>query len=201
MPSTKYEKMITELIDRNFGIANDFISEKTLDGLRHNLLTFYENGEMHVAGVGRKFDFQKNTTIRGDVIRWIEKDTQDPFERQFLNEVEGFVDYLNETCYTGINDYEFHYAFYDVNSFYKRHRDQFKSDRGRKYSLVTYLNDNWQLEDHGYLSLYLDPLHAKIFPKGGRAVFFKSDMVDHEVHPSPNRPRLSIAGWLKKSEV
>jgi len=62
---------------------------------------------------------------------------------------------------------------------------------------VTYLNDDWQLTDGGKLSLYLADQEIDVFPLGGRSIFFKSDETEHEVHPSANRPRLSIAGWLK----
>lgn len=196
----QYEKLISELIDRHFGVCNDFLSQELSTGLRQNLIKAYEKGRMHPAGIGKKFDHQKNLAIRGDVILWIDKDSRDVYERSFLDKMEGFIKYLNRTCYTGITDCEFHYAFYDKFSFYKRHRDQFKTDKGRKFSLVTYLNDDWQLSDGGSLSLYLDDLEAKLYPKDGRTVLFKSDQVEHEVHPSSSRPRLSITGWLKVSE-
>ena len=114
-----------------------------------------------------------------------------------MEKIKKLIHYLNSTCYTRINHFEFHYAWYDPGSFYKRHLDQFKSNRGRKFSLVIYLNDNWQQTDAGNLRLYLDGHDIDLFPVGGRAVFFKSDEVEHEVMPSPIRPRISIAGWLK----
>jgi SM-20-related protein len=47
---------------------------------------------------------------------------------------------MNETCYAGITGYEFHYAFYEEGSFYKRHVDQFQNNQGREFSMITYLN-------------------------------------------------------------
>lgn len=196
----QFEQLIQGLIDNRFGICTDFLDEALLNGLRNNLLRFKQEGLMHPAGVGRKFDYQKNATIRGDVIRWLEKDTSDVFERLLLDKIGQFIVYLNQSCYTSINDYEFHYAYYEVNSFYKRHFDKFKSDRGRKFSLVIYLNDEWKVSDGGKLSLYLDENKTEeISPIGGQAVFFKSDEVEHEVSPSPTRYRISIAGWLKNT--
>jgi SM-20-related protein len=90
---------------------------------------------------------------------------------------------------------ECHYAYYDTGSFYKKHIDQFRSDSGRKYSMVLYLNENWQPHMGGQLVLYADQ-DVQIDPLGGRMVFFKSDKIAHEVLLS-NAPRLSIAGWLK----
>ena len=144
-----------------------------------------------------KFDFQKNTAVRGDLIKWIDPESNDPIESRFMSLIEHFVSYLNRTCYTNISDYEFHYAYYEEGSFYKRHLDQFKSSRGRKYSMVCYLNDDWKVENKGNLILYLDGKQADVYPKAGRSVLFKSDEMEHEVLASISRPRLSIAGWLK----
>ena len=44
-------------------------------------------------------------------------------ERAFLNQIEAFILYLNDSCYEGINAYEFHYALYETGSSYKRHVD------------------------------------------------------------------------------
>ena len=72
---------------------------------------------MHPAGIGKHFDFQRNLEIRGDVICWIEEDTDDPFEQEFLDQMRRFVEHLNRTCYTGIRSFEFHYALYEAGSF------------------------------------------------------------------------------------
>lgn len=194
----QFEKLISEVIDRNYGMCDDFFDGNLLDGLRANLLNFHEGGMMHPAGVGRHFDFTKNLEVRGDVIRWIEEDSTDPFERELMDKISHFIRHLNTTCYTQLNQMEFHYAFYESGSFYKRHLDQFKSHRGRKFSLVIYLNDGWEESDGGNLRLYLDGERVEnVFPVGGRAVFFRSDELEHEVMPSMERPRISIAGWLK----
>ncbi|MDX1684716.1 MAG: 2OG-Fe(II) oxygenase [Saprospiraceae bacterium] len=192
-----YEQMIDGLIDREFGICNEFLSSQETHILRMKLLKLYDNDQMHTAGVGRKFDYQKNAEIRGDVISWLDPSSADELERALLDRVDGFITYLNQSCYTGIREYECHYAYYQVGSFYTRHLDQFRSDKGRKFSLVIYLNDNWTNEDEGALVLYHPDGEKVIYPKGGRAVFFRSDAVEHEVRASPTRPRLSIAGWLR----
>ena len=194
----QYETLINGLIDKGFGCCDAFLSTPTLRGLRNNLLHYHRGGKMHPAGVGKNFDYQKNATIRGDVIRWIDRESEDPHEQAFLGAVNEFISHLNATCYTGISGYEFHYAFYEAGSFYKRHLDRFKNDRGRQFSFVLYLNDNWQEQSNGRLSLYLENEEASVYPLEGRVVFFRSDQTEHEVHPSSDRPRLSIAGWLKK---
>jgi SM-20-related protein len=48
------------------------------------------------------------------------------------------------------------------------------------------------------LSLYPENgICVNISPIEGRIVFFKSDEMEHEVHPSFTRDRKSIAGWFK----
>ena len=193
-----FEELIGGLLETGYGSCDGFLDPDSLAGLRTQLVTYHQQGRMRPAGVGKNFDFQKNAEIRGDVIRWMDPDTRHPTEQKFLGKVQEFINYLNASCYTGINGYEFHYAYYDVGSFYKRHLDRFKSDKGRQFSLVIYLNDDWQESDGGKLSLYLKDQEASLYPIGGRAVFFRSDLTEHEVHPSASRPRLSIAGWLKR---
>lgn len=193
-----FENLIDGLLTRNFGLIDNFLTAELVAGLRRNLLSRFQQGGMHPAGIGKRFSYQRNLKVRGDLISWIDKLSQDPWEKRFNEQVQSFIRYLNQTCYAGINDFEFHYAFYESGSFYKRHLDQFKVDQGRKYSLVTYLNDDWQEGDGGQLSLYLDDRDVTIYPYGGNTVFFKSDEVEHEVHAA-SRYRISIAGWLKRT--
>ena len=46
---------------------------------------------------------------------------------------------------------------YKEGCFYKRYKDQFKNVSNRKYSLINYLNNNWQAEDGGQLVVYSQP--------------------------------------------
>jgi SM-20-related protein len=194
----QFEELIQGLLIQEYGLCTSFLDHALLTGLRQNLLTFHREGLMHPAGVGRKFDYQRNAEIRGDVIRWIDQHSSDPFERMLMDKVAAFIQYLNSSCYTGINDWEFHYAYYEPGSFYRRHLDQFKSDWGRQYSFVLYLNEDWQETDGGQIGLYTSQGLKKVLPIGGQAVFFKSDELEHEVMIAPERSRMSIAGWLKR---
>lgn len=194
----QFEDLIEGLLNDQYGFCESFMEESTVLGLKNNLLSHLEEGEMYPAGIGKKFDYQKNASVRGDLIKWIDNESTDVYERILLDKIERFIQYLNRTCYTSINDYEFHYANYEVNSFYKRHLDQFKSEKGRKFSFIIYLNDDWTVDDGGKLSLYINASKIdEVYPMGGRTVFFKSDELEHEVHPSLTRNRISIAGWLK----
>ena len=113
------------------------------------------------------------------------------------NQVDAFVSYLNRSCYTGITGYEFHFALFDKGSFYRKHLDQFQDNSSRQFSMITYLNENWQPEDGGELCIYDGDVTQKIAPTNRKTVFFKSNELVHEVLET-NKPRLSVTGWLRR---
>lgn len=193
----EFETLIDGVMEHHFGTAEHFVPPALVAALRGHLLENFESGRMKPAGIGRQVSYEQNQAVRGDVIYWLEKE-HNAAERAFLEHIEAFIAYLNRTCFTGINACEFHYALYPAGHFYKRHRDQFKSDLGRKFSLVLYLNEHWTPEDDGRLVLYPEKQPPiGVLPDGGRTVFFRADELEHEVLPA-NRPRMSIAGWLKR---
>jgi len=193
-----YEHLIESLIQSGFGSINQFFSADLTSRLRDKLLSHYADGHMHKAGIGKKHDIVIRQDIRGDVILWMNNDSVDLDEIEFLASVNQFISYLNRTCFAGIVEFECHYALYDVGSFYKRHLDQFQRDDKRVYSFVTYLNIDWQAKDLGQLIAYFPNAEKRtIFPYGGSIACFKADEIEHEVNAS-TRPRLSIAGWFKR---
>jgi SM-20-related protein len=151
---------------------------------------------MTAAGIGNAEVKDANQKMRTDKIYWLDKKHGNPFENEFLQHAEDFIERLNNTCYAGINAYEFHYAVYEEGSFYKRHKDQFKNNDHRKFSLITYLNEDWEAADGGQLQVYQNDTMQQIQPRSQTAVLFKSDETEHEVIRA-NRSRMSITGWLK----
>lgn len=194
----QFEELIQGLMDDSYGCCNDFILPSTVTGLRDNIQRLSELGNMKPSGFGNKSDFERDQRVRGDKINWIERHSTNAFELIYLEKVEKFILYLNKTCFTSIKSFESHYSSYEKKSFYKRHIDQFKSEKGRQFSIVLYLNQEWKEEDGGLLSLYPEARgQVNISPLGGRMVLFRSDEMEHEVHASSTRDRRSIAGWLK----
>ena len=151
---------------------------------------------MTAAGIGNEEVKDANQKMRTDKIYWLDKKHDNLFENEFLQHAEDFIERLNNTCYAGINAYEFHYAVYEEGSFYKRHKDQFKNNDHRKFSLITYLNEDWLATDGGQLQVYQNETMQQIQPRSQTAVLFKSDETEHEVIKA-NRSRMSITGWLK----
>ena len=192
-----FDLLIDSYLDNKVGIDAAFISERLSNGLQEHIQQLQQDGQMIFAGIGNAEIKDAHQKVRGDKIYWLDKNHHNIYEQEFLRLVEDFIDRLNSTCYTGINAYEFHYAVYEEGSFYKRHKDQFKNNSNRKYSLISYLNNNWQEEDGGELIIYQDNGPQKISPHAQTAVFFKSDEMEHEVTMA-NRSRMSITGWLKQ---
>lgn len=192
----KYEVAVSQLIDNKYAVVDELFDPEHLKRLREDLLDRFEEGQLKTAGIGKKFDYEKNIKVRGDKILWLDKKVNKLHE-QYLKAVENFMEYINRTCYTSLNSYEFHYAVYKPGAFYKRHLDQFRSDRGRQFSMVTYLNPNWKNENGGELVLYLEGEREEVLlPEFGKSIIFKSSEIEHEVKETKLN-RLSIAGWLK----
>ena len=193
----QFDSLIDGYLNNKIGIDAGFLNESLANGLQENILRLQNDELMTAAGIGNAEVKDSRQKMRSDKIYWLDKKHHNVYEQEFLQLIEDFISHLNSTCYTGINDYEFHYAVYEEGSFYKRHKDQFKNDDNRKYSLINYLNDNWLETDGGQLLLYQDEYIQKILPRSQTAVFFKSDEMEHEV-TTANRSRMSITGWLKR---
>jgi SM-20-related protein len=193
----KFDLLIDSYLDNNIGIDAGFLTEKLSNGLQQNILQLQQDDMMTAAGIGNNEIKDTHQKMRGDKIYWMDKSHDNIYEQEFLQHIDCFIERLNSTCYTGINGYEFHYAVYEQGSFYKRHKDQFKNDDNRKFSLINYLNNNWQQEDGGQLVVYQNEEAQTIQPHSQTSVFFKSDEMEHEVTMA-NRSRMSITGWLKR---
>ncbi len=149
---------------------------------------------MHFAGTGNHTPEQN--TGRGDSIYWLDRAHNNPHENTFFDLIDEFVRCLNSTCYTGITGYEFHYSVYEKGSFYKKHLDRFRNNDSRQYSMIMYLNTDWQKANGGELCIHHAHHLQHIAPESGKIVFFKSSELMHEVLETTTS-RMSITGWLK----
>lgn len=193
---TTFEHLVDSFIENQVGLAEHFLSESLALHLKGNLLALYAAQRLVTAGVGNHQLLVQDRLLRSDKIFWLDPEKGNAHEGAFFELMDRFVRYLNSTCYTGITGYEFHYALYETGSFYKRHLDQFKSDKRRAFSMIMYLNAEWQAGDGGELCIFHADHLQLIAPLSGQCVFFKSSDLEHEVLLT-HQPRLSITGWLK----
>jgi SM-20-related protein len=191
-----FNVLIDSFIDGKVGVANHFLNVRLASSLKANLISLFKNDQLLSAGIGNAKVVSHNKLVRSDVIYWLDRKHNNQHENDFFDLIDRFVLYLNQTCYTGITGYEFHYTLYEKGSFYTRHIDQFKNNGSRKYSMIMYLNQDWILAYGGELCIYDGLDSQNISPENGKSVFFKSDELEHEVLVT-NTARMSITGWLK----
>ena len=191
-----FNTLINSFIDTKVGSADGFLSEDLSNSLKENLIRLYRYNAFKSAGIGDNKLVSYDQQFRGDEIYWLDRGHKDIHENKFFDLMDDFVKHLNDTCYTGITSYEFHYALYNVGTFYKKHKDQFKQKDSRKFSMIMYLNPEWVEADGGELRIHLKEGIQDISPENGKSIFFQSDELEHEVLPT-HKPRMSITGWLK----
>lgn len=120
-----FETIISSFLEHRVGQMNGFLNENLANHLKENLVQLFLEKRMKTAGIGNNTKFQQDKLVRSDVIYWLDRKHNNIHENLFFDLIDEFVTYLNRTCYLGITGYEFHYAYYDTGSFYKRHLDQF----------------------------------------------------------------------------
>ena len=192
-----FETLIATYIENRIGISEHFLSDALANHLKDNLLALHQSEQMVAAGTGNADKLIHNSAVRSDAIYWLDKKHNNPYENAFFVQIEAFIVYLNQSCYAGITGYEFHYSLYETGSFYKKHLDQFQDNSSRQFSMISYLNANWQTQDGGELLIHQLGHDQKIAPTQGKTVFFRSNELEHEVLVTQER-RMSITGWLKR---
>jgi SM-20-related protein len=191
-----FNTLIDGFIDNKIGVAENFLNTSLAAHLKENLTNLYAEKQLLSAGTGNDTTVIHNKLMRSDIIYWLDRKHNNQYENDFFDLMDRFISFLNSTCYTGITGYEFHYTLYEKGSFYKKHIDQFKNNTGRQYSMIMYLNEDWEIIDGGELCIHHADHLQNISPKNGKTVFFKSSELAHEVLIT-NKARMSITGWLK----
>jgi len=192
---SQFEKIADGLANDGISVIDDFLSKEEVsritstDEFKNGLLRFKK------AGIGKSQGKQINESIRGDYIQWIDQTNTAPQILLYLGRLSQLMSFLNQSLFLSLKDSEVHMTIYPIGSFYKRHLDQFKKDDHRKLSVICYLNENWRDDEGGQLRVYFPTGTKDFFPKAGRLVCFRSDLLEHEVLPA-TRERLSLTGWL-----
>jgi len=168
-----FNTLINSFIENKVGIAENFLSESLSLHLKENLITLYAEQLLKVAGTGNT-NVKHDNLFRSDIIYWLDRGHNNVHENSFFDLMDNFVNFLNETCYTGITGYEFHYTLYEKGSFYKKHLDQFRSNYSRQYSMIMYLNNEWKENDGGELRIHHENKIENISPLNGKSVFLKA---------------------------
>lgn len=206
------DQIADALVDSGYIVLPHALPMQLVDKLLERLHEL-DDEEFKRAGIGRQDDFQIDTSVRRDHIRWLQP--KHPVEIEFLAWMDNLRLALNRRLFMGLMDYECHFASYGVGAFYKKHLDAFKRPTpllqstiqisplqvqpSRVLSTVLYLNPDWQEGDGGELRLYDEEdvqVLETIAPQFGKLVLFLSEKFPHEVLVA-KRKRHSIAGWFR----
>lgn len=199
MINEKYEQIIENIVSNQYAVIDDFFTSEEVEVLKNGLIELQQKSAFKKSAIGNNQDEKVIDAIRGDYIFWLDEDNSVRANQLFFEKIKDFAQYINQTCYLGIQKYEFHYAIYPIGTYYKKHLDVFQNDKRRRLSMVCYLNDeNWLPEYGGALAIYKNDEIIRVFPEKGRMVIFDSQILEHEVEPVV-KERYSITGWLKTS--
>ncbi|MDH5183008.1 MAG: 2OG-Fe(II) oxygenase [Gammaproteobacteria bacterium] len=191
-----FDRVMQAITVQGYIILDQFFTASMLQALCTNYHSI-DHTEFKPAGVGREQDFQLNQQVRRDEIFWL--DGCDDATTGYFLWMEQLRRHLNRELFLGLFDYEAHYANFPKGAFYKRHVDAFQGSSNRRLSTVLYLNEHWQVPDHGELLMYRQeeviPFET-IQPLYGRMVIFLSERFPHEVAVT-NKARFSLTGWFR----
>jgi SM-20-related protein len=191
----RFDLIADGLAENGYVVCDEFLAIEEVNEIlqTENFIQGVESFQK--AGIGKKQNQQINEAIRGDYIKWLDKNSAPAPVRIYLDRLGHLIQFLNQSLYLSLKDYEVHVTIYPPGSYYKRHLDQFKSDDHRKLSVICYLNPEWQESYGGQLRLFLKNGELDVLPIAGRLVCFRSDQIEHEVIPA-TQDRRSITGWI-----
>ena len=164
--------------------------------LRKHLQHLQGNSCLQAAEIGRGGDLRLRGDIRGDSTQWLDAGSG-AAAVEYLADLETLRVPLNRQLFLGMDEVEAQFACYPIGASYQRHSDRFRDSDSRVLSLVSYLNEDWQIEQGGALRLYLPQGIVDVMPQSGTSICFLSE-IEHEVLPA-TRERLSIAAWLRRT--
>jgi SM-20-related protein len=188
------ERIADDFYRQGFSVCDDFVfpeeAARLLKSLKEKSETFQK------AGIGSGNSLLVDKSVRGDFIRWIEKEDA-LFHDLYIDRLWPIIELFNQRFFLGIVANEHHMAHYPRGAHYEKHVDTFRNSDARVVSTVLYLNHDWKAADGGELVIYPENGNTvKIEPLLGRLVLFESTL-PHEVLLS-NSDRYSITGWFKR---
>jgi SM-20-related protein len=176
--------------------AGSLLSNELVAALLIDASKLYEQDQFSTAAVGAQHSKIVNTSIRGDHTYWVEGETT--AQTQFMQVMTELKNTFESHFPIPLNDFDGHYSYYPAGTFYRKHMDNARSNNNRIFSVVSYFNKDWQVEDGGELVLFYPETDAEVVriqpTFGTTAIFFSTDF-PHEVTKTL-QPRYSLTGWM-----
>lgn len=201
LAQAQLERIVAGLERDGLAIEPAFLSPSQVKGLLSEARQCWAAGRFHAAGVGRGPAQQRQESIRGDHVLWLEEHApSDSAVADYLSSMNVLQQTLNQSLYLGLFELETHFAIYPPGSYYRCHVDNFRGAGERRVTTILYLNPEWQPEHGGALRIYLEGEHGAYLdvpPLGGTLVTFMSERYYHEVLPT-RVDRISLTGWFRR---
>jgi SM-20-related protein len=194
------ERMFEDLAQNGWAVSSQVFDPAFCQMLARECQKQHADGQFTKASIGRGVSKATHAEIRGDFTRWMTEDSTNPLEQDFLRALHDISQSLNQFFFLGLKRFETHFALYPPGAGYDKHVDNHRGTGARKITFILYLNENWQKDHGGALSVFdpNDENHqiAQVEPRLGNFVLFRSDLFPHQVEKS-FQPRLSLTGWFR----
>jgi len=193
--SEQWSNWLEQLANKDYVFVDDFIPDQLYQQVQSYFQQLLDESEFSKAAIGTNQQRQIESSVRGDFIYWLDKQSDDEIINLFDLFDETLLN-LRQQMFLSVSDYEFHFALYPPQTRYEKHIDQFQGKKNRVLSMLIYLNEEWEPGDGGELKIYGPGADTTLIePLAKRMVMFKSDTVEHEVLLTQTS-RKSITGWL-----
>ncbi len=193
-------QLVDALVEQGWFVGEGFLDAELCQALHRELMEMAERDALAAAGIGRGDEHQLRRDIRGDAIRWLDRESL--AQRRYLEAMGELQRELNQALFLGLFEYEAHFAHYPPGAFYKKHLDSFRGRANRVVSTVGYLNPACPADGGGEIAMFAadEPERevARVRPEAGNFACFLAETVPHEVLPT-RLPRASIAGWFRRN--
>lgn len=180
--------------------AGPLLPAELAKALLQEAKTLHQQQCFKKAAIGAQHSKQIFTDVRGDETCWLEG--KSPEQQLFMATMLGLKGIFESHFPIPLDNFDGHYSFYPAGTFYRKHWDNARQRNSRIFSVVNYLNPDWQSGDGGELLLFApenDEVLARINPTfGTTAIFFSTDF-PHEVTET-RQPRYSLTGWFHQRQ-
>lgn len=211
---------LNDLDQNGYVVIPNFISDEFVSAVCNDIRQLRAKNHFKVARIGQSSTNKLNTDIRVAETCFIDNTRTDRDSMlppsQARSDLCQSLENLRQDLAASLGNpldstlTELLYAYYPSGGFYRRHRDAIPGSASnlRKYSLLLYLNENWQPSDGGCLRMHMDeggdflpegaePDFMDVEPKAGTLVLFKSEKVPHEVLDT-SKERMAVVGWYNR---
>ncbi|WP_110667685.1 2OG-Fe(II) oxygenase [Salinicola halophilus] len=192
--------LIDGLVERGYYVGERFVDAGLCQSLFAEIEALEAKDALQAAGIGRGETHTLRRDIRGDAIRWLDRESL--AQRRYLELMGTLQHEINAALYLGLFEFEAHFAHYPPGAFYRKHFDSFRGRANRVISTVLYLNADWPADAGGEMALFdehdTEREVGRVVPEAGTFTCFLSDRIPHEVLPT-HRARTSIAGWFRRN--